>query len=120
MRNANSITNIHRYSYFNPAAYSYTPRQSNPEGSPNSSSSPVRKVVTSEKWLVISCRRVGTIAGVADLGRQARSHDRFAAAEGLETRRRRRARVDGDPAPSTPVVTTARCGNLPAIIEEIE
>ena len=38
MRNAN--THTHSDSYFNPTAYSYTQRQSNTQGSPDSSSSP--------------------------------------------------------------------------------
>ena len=46
MRNA--ITNTHSYCYFNPAAYSYTKRQSNPKGSPDSSSS--SKPVTAIDW----------------------------------------------------------------------
>ena len=41
MRNANAITNS--YSYFNSAAYSDTQRQSNPEGSPDSTPTPVRR-----------------------------------------------------------------------------
>ena len=43
MRNTN--TDTYGYANFNPAAYSYTQRQSNPEGSPDSSSSPVRRGV---------------------------------------------------------------------------
>ena len=73
------------------------------------------------------CSRVVTVAGVADPGREARSRlqicrgqRRAATAEILETRRPRRARDDGNPAPSTPAVTIARCGNLSAIIEGLE
>ena len=48
MRNAYSITDTHSYSYFNSAANSYTKRQSNTKGSPNTSSSP--KPVTAIDW----------------------------------------------------------------------
>jgi hypothetical protein len=75
---------------------------------------------------VIRVAGAGTVAGVADPGRDARSSpqicrgQRHAATAEVETRRPRRVRVDGDPTPSTPAVATARFGNLPGIIEELE
>ena len=79
---------------------------------------------------MIGVAETGTVAGVADPGprreivatdlpRSAPKAFEAATAE-VETRRPRRVRVDGDPTPSTPAVATARCGNLPGIIEELE
>jgi hypothetical protein len=62
MRDTDTNTHTHSYSYFNSAAYAYAQRQSNTKGSPNSSSSPVRKSLSMVERVVLNALANGTAA----------------------------------------------------------
>ena len=76
MRDAYTNSYSYSYSYFNATSYSHTPWQSDTQGAPTTTPAPVRRMCLPSQI----CR----------------GQRHAATAEVLETRRPRRARVDGD------------------------